>query len=183
MTTPRGLALIPVVGLVLVLTVIVAFTITISGQERQHAGKQVHNQTLQNAAESALQYGKAYLTSKVAFAVHADGGITESGWNDYLAFFVDNPALLDKQANIDATIAKIAAFDPKLIFTAPSGQTCFVYARDDMDEFPPAVNDPRRDNNQFIYVGAVCTVSTQGQNQPLVVELSAPLVYAAAGKY
>jgi hypothetical protein len=186
MKTARGIALIPVLALVLVLSIIVTLTIVITGQERGMAGKQVHNQTLLNATESALQYGRAYMASKAPWQVNAfDGGVAEVGWNNYLYYFVNNPAQLDTAAHIASTITAIQNFDPKLVYTGAAGYSCFIYARDDMDEFSPAANDPTRDNNGLIYVGAVCTLSTGASNQgsPLVAELSSPLIYAAAGKY
>ena len=171
----RGFAMFAVLGVVLLLSVIIAFTIQISGQERRQAGKGVHNQSLQNATESALQYAKNYFLAKYP------GG----GWDTYLSYFVTNPAVLDTGDHVATTIAAIAAFDPGLIppqGNAGTNYSCFIYARDDLDELDTA-NNPSHDNNQLIYVGAVCKVTPDAGRPPLVSELSAPLIFAAPGKY
>ena len=171
----RGFAMFAVLGVVLLLSVIIAFTIEISGQERRQAGKAVHNQSLLNATESALQYGKSYFLTKYP------GG----GWDTYLAYFVTNPAVLDTGAHLAATITAVKAFDPGLI--PPQGDpdsnySCFIYARDDVDELDTP-NNPSHDNNQLIFVGAVCAVAPVGTAAPLVAELSGPVIFAAPGKY
>ncbi len=171
----RGFALLITLGLVVLLTVIVTFALVIAGQEQRQSGKQVHNATMVNAAESALQFGASYLQTKYP----------ANGWDAYLGYFVDHPPVLDTSAHIAATMAAVAAFDPNLIVTNASGYSCFIYARDDMDEYGSGTNNPRHDNNQLIFVGAVCTSSTpaSNQNKPILAELQTPLIYVATGKY
>jgi hypothetical protein len=171
----RGFALFAVLGVVLLLTVIVAFTITISGQERSQAGKGVHNATLQSLTESTLQYGKGYFLSKYP----------NLGWNTYLAYFVNNPPVVNTATDFAATVTGIQNnLDVNLVPVVPAGYSCFLYARDDIDELTSAQNDMTTDKNQFIYIGAVCSISTSGSgtNAPLLAELSAPLMYVSPTK-
>ncbi len=168
---PGGFAIVAVLGVVLLLTLIVAFTLNITGAERAQAGKGVHNQTIMNATESALQYGKSYLLSKYP----------GKGWDTYLNWFVDHPAALGTSSDIASTLSAVQTLDANLLYT--SGQyNCFIYARDDIDELNGVANDPRKDNNQLIFVGAVCT-QTARFGRPLVAELSAPVSFISPGKY
>ena len=57
----------------------------------------------------------------------------------------------------------------------PAGYSCYIYARDDADELPPATPNPSRDNNQLIYIGAYCTGPAN-----TTAELSAPLLWDAS---
>ena len=176
----RGFTLIAVLSIVILLTVIVVFAIQLSGQERRQSGKDIHNQTLQNVTEGALQYGKSF------FALRYPGG----GWDRYLAFFVDQTALgtivINPSSSIPNTITTvIQPFDAGLIPPVPPGFNCFIYARDDVDEEDPAPNDMRHDNNQLIYVGAVCSQAAGGntQSQPLMAELVAPITFVSPRTY
>jgi hypothetical protein len=176
---PRGFALVAVLSVVILLTVIVVFAIQLSGQERRQVGKDIHNQTLQNVTEGALQYAKSF------FALKYPAG----GWDTYLALFVDQTAagkiVINPPSAIPATITFLTTQDPGLIPPVPAGFNCFVYARDDVDEEDPAPNDMRHDNNQLIYVGAVCSQDTSGsgQGQPLVAELVAPVTFVSPRTY
>ena len=141
-------------------------------------GKDIHNQTLQNVTEGALQYAKSY------FALKYPGG----GWDTYLSFFVDqtaaNKIVINPASAIPNTITTvIQPFDAGLIPPVPAGFSCFIYARDDVDEEDPAPNDMRHDNNQLIYVGAVCSQSVDPQGQPLVAELVAPVTFVSPRTY
>jgi hypothetical protein len=125
----RGIALVIVLSMVVLVAFAVAFAITMSGKDTRDNAKQIHNLTIQNVAEGSMQQARAFFSTNMLI------------WNTYLA--VPNPP--DKVAH------------PELYPTVPAGFSCYMYARDDADELPPAVNNPLRDNNQTIYIGSVCT--------------------------
>lgn len=182
---PRGFALFAVLGVVLLLSVIVAFTIQITAQERTQSGRQVLNQTLQNVTESALEYGKALMVSRYPITTDPSPPVgAHTGWDKYLGWFIDNPADLSSNAAIATYLSKVSAFDPSLIAPSPPGYSCFIYARDDIDEFPAVTNNnPRFDNNQLIYVGAVCSIADTSTGAPRIAELSATAMFVPTGAY
>jgi hypothetical protein len=152
----RGMAMIVVLSIVVVLTVIVGTAITLSGQDQRNTGKVVHNTSLQDTTESALQFARFFFTQNY------------SAWNTYLAYFTTA-----------RTLAQVQVAHPELMAPQPTGSnySCFIYAKDDVDELPPAVNNPSVDNNLRIFVGAVCTQTSSQNGTPLQSELVAPLEY------
>jgi hypothetical protein len=187
-----GMAMVVVLGIVIVLSVVVAFAITLSDRERRETGKLVHNITIQDMTESTLQRARGY------FAVNY--GLNGSGWNTYLAYFVSNPVILTPTGSQGPTLAQVttslaslntahpelmrcgpggscANIDPKML----AGYTCYMYLRDNADEFPPLANNPSQDNDLLVYVGAVCIETQQRAGSlsttPLIAELTAPLLY------
>jgi hypothetical protein len=125
-------ALVLVLTLVALLTVLVAFALTVSDQDRGEAGKQVKNTVMVEVAESALQYAKVFFFQRYNY------------WNTYLALdYTGLPTTLP------------AGFEDMLVPNLPTGFRCAIFARDDADELTTAPN-PNRDNNNRIYVGAVC---------------------------
>lgn len=182
-----GMAMVVVLGIVVVLSMVVAFAITMSGRERSATGKFVHNLNIQELTESTLQRARGY------FAINY--GPNGTTWNTYLAYFVDHPVILAPTPGAAPTLAKVNASiltlttdHPELLNpNVPSGFACWMYLRDNPDEFPPLPNNPRQDNDLLVYVGAVC-VQTQvstGSNQqsPLIAELTAPLLYNPTAQY
>ena len=167
----RGFAIFAVLGVVLVMATIVAFTIAISSKERTNAGKNVHNQNVHNATESALQFAKGYFVHQYP----------NGCWDRYLKYFVLHPPKTGSWADLSATVAAVKAFDPYLTPTE-SGFQCFLYARDDIDEVG-SPNDPTKDNNLFIFVGAVCGQQVPGRTAPLIAEVEAPLMFVQPTKY
>lgn len=183
-----GMAMMVVLGIVIVLSVVVAFAITLSGRERIETGKLVHNLSIQGMTESTLQRARGF------FALNY--GPNGSTWNTYLAYFVDNPVILTPVgqsqptfAQVNTSLATLNTNHPELINpNTPNGYTCYMYLRDNADEFPPLVNNPRQDNDLMVYVGAVCIETQQRAGSfsttPLVAELTAPLLYnPTAGQY
>jgi hypothetical protein len=140
----RGIALIVVLSMVVLLTLLVAFAMTVSNRDGAQAGKRIHNMTVQNVAEGGLQYARAFFS------------VNYLQWNTYLAL----------------TYPPLKANNPELFPAVPSGYSCYVYARDDADELPPAIANAARDNNFLIYIGASCT--GPGNTS---AELSAPLIW------
>jgi hypothetical protein len=151
------MALIVVLGAVVLLTALVAFAITVSNRDGAQAGKRIHNLTTQNVAEGALQYARALFSANY------------TTWSTYLALSYPFGA-------VGGAADTLKANRPELFPAVPSGYTCFVYARDDADEIPPATPDPTRDNNHLIYIGANCT----GPNGS-ASELTAVLLWDASG--
>jgi len=125
----RGMALVVVLSMVALVALAVVFAIKVSGKDMQDNGKQIHNLTVQNVAEGAMQQARAFYSKNML------------QWDSYLA--IRNPP--DRSAH------------PELYATVPAGFSCYLYARDDADELPPAVNDPFHDNNHTVYIGSVCT--------------------------
>jgi len=174
---PRGMALLPILLLILALTVVGAFAIKVSGTERAEAGKSVHNVSLQAMADTTLQLARNFFAARYG----QDG----KGWSPYLSYFVDNPVQLATRSNMTTYIAALRSAHPEVFVQLPdylsSNYDCFMYAQDNVDEYAPLVNDPRNDNDLLIYVGAVCAQRTQGgstESSQLISELSAPLLYS-----
>lgn len=157
----RGMALVVVLVMVAVITSMVAFAITVSGRDNTQAGKRVHNLSVQNVAEGALQYARAFFTTNYLYWNKGSG-------KGYLG--LTYPTSLSGSA-----AATFQTNNPELFPTVPAGYLCMVYARDDADELPPALPDPTHDNNQLIYVGAFCT----GPGN-IVAEVSAALIWDAS---
>ena len=150
-----GMALLVALAVVVLLAAVVAAAIGWSKNDRLNAGKAVHNLTVQDLSESTLQYGKSFFAQNYA------------AWNTYLAYFVTA-----------RTVAQVKTDHPELMASLPAGTgfDCFTYAKDDVDELPPAANNPNVDNNLRILVGAVCVQ----QNGTLQSELIAPLEFNPA---
>jgi len=145
----RGLAMVVVLSMVVLLTVLVAFAITVSNQDRGQAGKQISNTTVNTVLEASLQYGKGMFAANY---------LTSNKWGDYLA--------LD-YTGLPATVP--AGHNELVVPSLPGGYTCVVYARDNIDEQP---SNPNVDNDLRIFVGAVCQ-TPDGK----IAEISAPLDY------
>jgi Tfp pilus assembly protein PilV len=179
-----GMAMVIVLGVVVLLSIVVAFAINLSGRERRETGKLIHNATIQQMTESTLQRARGFFANNY--------GANGSTWNTYLAYFVDNPVILTPPSGTTAAtqitnaINALNSAHPELINpNTPAGYSCYMYLRDDMDEFGTA-NNPKQDNNHLVYVGAVCAqtaINLSQQSSPLVAELTAPLLYNPVLQY
>jgi hypothetical protein len=154
---PRGFALVIVLLVIVLLSGVLGGAILYSRQDRLHAAKSVHNLGIQQATETTLQFGRQFFARKQTFDV----------WSTYLSYFLSA-----------RTFTRVSADHPELIpqFPAGTNYNCFVYARDDVDELPPAAVNPSTDNNMRIFVGAVCATAA-GITPSLTAELIAPLEY------
>jgi|GEM_PF-1652126 len=182
---PRGVAILAVLAVVVLLTAVVVYAITLSQTERRQAGKEIHNVNMQQMTEATLQTARNFFAARYKPLPPLSA---TPNWNTYLAYFVANPVVLNPASVVQANIAKLKTDHPEL-FTcvssgpcsgASGGYDCFMYAQDNVDEFSPAPNNPSQDNDLFIYVGAVCAAQTLGGNTeraPLITELTAPLLY------
>lgn len=137
-TKHRGIALVVVLSMIVLIALVVAFAINVGGKDTRDGAKQIHNLTVQNVTEGAMQQGRVLFSKNQLL------------WDTYLA--ITYPLTVTP-----AAIATFAAANPTLAPAVPAGYSCYVYARDDADELPPAVNNPRHDNNHVIYIGAVCS--------------------------
>jgi hypothetical protein len=148
----RGFAMVMALGVIVLLLSVLAYAIAYSQQDRVHTGKSVHNATVQGLTESTLQFGRSFYTLNYPF------------WPTYLSYFLT-----------PRTAAQVKTDHPELVPPLPAGVgfDCYVYARDDVDELPPAANNPAVDNNLQIFIGAVCVQS--GAANPLQSELIAAL--------
>jgi type IV secretory pathway TrbL component len=169
---PRGMALLPIILLVLALSGVAAFALKVSGYERAEAGKSVHNVSMQTMADTTLQLGRNFFAARY------------SQWGTYLSYFVANPVQLASRSNMATYVAKLKTDHPELFVALPgylsANFDCFMYAQDNVDEFATK-NDPTVDNDLLIYVGAVCAQRNQGgsnESSQLIAELTAPLLYS-----
>jgi hypothetical protein len=165
---PRGVAILAVLAVVLVLTMTITFAITLSQHERREAGKSVHNTSMQTMADSTLQLARNFFAANYA------------NWTTYLTYFVQHPVQIDTPNNVKNYLNKLQGAHPELFAQAPAGYSCFMYVVDNVDELPPAANNPNQDNDLLVYVGAVCIQLDQGGNtegSQLVTELTAPLLF------
>ena len=62
----RGMALLMVLGVVVLLSVLVAVAMSWSKNDRSRSAKLVHNLTVQELAESTLQFGRGYYAQNYA---------------------------------------------------------------------------------------------------------------------
>ncbi len=155
----RGLALVVVLSMVTLLTVLVSFAIVVSNQDRTQASKQIYNADVNAALETSLQYGKAMFAANY---------ISSNQWSTYLALnYTGLPTTIPSGHNE----LKVPAA------ALPVNYTCVIYARDDFDE-APGLQNPSRDNNLRIFVGAVCQTP-----QGAIAEISAPLEYNPTQQY
>ena len=156
----RGMALLIVLGVVVLLSVLVAVAMSWSKNDRSRSAKLVHNLTVQELAESTLQFGRGYYAQNYAL------------WNTHLAYFVSA-----------RTVAQVKTDHPELIAPLPvgTGYDCFTYAKDDVDELPPNANNPAKDNNMTIFVGAYCLEQSAPPGRAaLQAELLSPLEFNPA---
>jgi len=156
----RGMALLIVLGVVVLLSVLVVVAMDWSKNDRSRAGKLVHNLTVQELAESTLQFGRGYYARNYAL------------WNTHLAYFVSA-----------RTVAQVKTDHPELVAPLPAGTgyDCFTYVKDDVDELPPNANNPARDNNMTVFVGAFCLEQSPPPGRAaLQAELLSPLEYNPA---
>jgi hypothetical protein len=185
-----GMAMVVVLGIVVLLSVVVAFAITMSGREQNETGKLVHNLSIQGLTESTLQRARNFFA--------ANYGPNGNTLNSYLAYFVTNPVKLVPSGSSSPTYAQVnAAIGPGGTLTAahpelinpntPAGYACYMFVRDNVDEFPPLANNPSRDNDLLVFVGAVCAQTAAGGGStattPVVAELTAPLIYNNGQQY
>src|SRR5258708_29009939 len=145
------MAMLVVLAIVTLVTILVAFAIMQGGRERAQAAASIHALKLEDITESSLQYARGFFAQ-----------LPYAKWNTYLA--VAYPP-------VQATYPELYPPMP-----ANSNYSCYIYARDDEDEFPPAVPNPKVDNNLRIFVGAVCS-QPAADSVPVTAELSAPLEY------
>jgi len=157
-TGPRGQALVVVLTLTTIMTALVAAAILYSGMDERSTAKNIHNTSMQDMTEASLQFARSFFTQNF------------TTWGTYLAYFTTTH-----------TTAQILAAHPELFptFTTGTPYTCYIYARDDVDELPPATNNPSVDNNLRIFVGAVCSLTNPPKTlvNPQPAEMSAPLEY------
>jgi hypothetical protein len=156
------MVLVIVLGVMVLLSALVVSAMAWSKGDRTRTAKLVHNLGNQQLAESTLQFGRGYYAQNYA------------KWNTYLDYFASA-----------RTVAQVKADHPEVMAPIPadSGYDCFSYAKDDVDELPPAANNPKVDNNLRIFVGAYCLErAPPPERAALQVELMAPLEYNPASR-
>jgi hypothetical protein len=158
----RGAALLLVLGVVVLLTFLVVAAMAWSKSDRTRTGKLIHNQTVQELADSTLQFGRSFYGQQAIYLK----------WDTYLTYFLPS-----------RTVAQVKTDHPEVMPPLPagSGYDCFAYAKDDLDELPPNVNNPQHDNNMHIFVGAFCLEQSPPPGRAaLQAEIIAPLDFNPA---
>ncbi len=146
----RGSALLVAAGLTTVLLVVVAGLIYFATQSRLRAIGVSRAVSRISCTESGLQLARAYY------------GRNYSMWN---STFLPNPTVYNAGDAIarDLTArANLLSTNPELFadLDGDGAPDVYLYVRDNYDEFLPNPNNPNRDNDLNVIVGAMCISST-----------------------
>lgn len=138
-----------VVGLLAVLMVMVALLVSYVSGQRQRAIGHTRAQSRESCAQSGLQLARSYF------------GRNFASWNSYLS----DPRYDALAVGFSRAPEDLAALRNQLphLFADLDGNgesDVLLFVRDNQDEFPPAVPNPGRDNDQNVIVGAVCISTT-----------------------
>ena len=99
------MTLLIVLGVVVLLTVLVAVSMSWSKNDRSRMGKLVHNLTVQELAESTLQFGRGYYAQNYA------------AWNTHLAYFVSARTVAQVKAWSSASLTRSGVTSTETFFT------------------------------------------------------------------
>jgi len=145
-SSQRGSALLTAAALTTVLLVVVAGLMYYASRSRDRAVAISRANSRLSCAESGLQLARAYYGRNYAF------------WN---STFLPNPAVY----NVSVSMARTTTFqtaNPQLFADLDGdGQPdVYLFIHDNYDEFWPNANNPNRDNDLNVIVGAACVSST-----------------------
>ncbi len=142
----RGSALLTAAAFTTLLMLVVAGLMYYASRSRSRAVAIARGSSRVSCAESGLQLARAYYGRNYAF------------WN---STFLPNPAVY----NATVSTARTASFqtaNPQL-FADLDGDglpDVYLFVHDNYDEFLPNLNNPNRDNDLNVIVGAACISST-----------------------
>ena len=139
-TRQRGSALLTVVILTGVMLFMVLGVLMYAQQGRSRAIRTSRKADRASCSEAGLQLARAY------FGTHY------AQWNTYLA----DPAHYHAASPSPATGPAELYVD----LDSDGVPDVYLYVRDNADELPPAPDNPARDNDQVVIVGAQCISST-----------------------
>jgi hypothetical protein len=182
-TRDRGSALLTTMLIGGVMLMFVAGLMLYASQQRSRAIASARGMTRLSCAEAGLQLARNFFGRNVP------------QWNTFLS----NPSTYDPVAASWITTAGLSPANPRSsalqlahpeLFADLDGDgspDVYIYVRDNADELPPAVNNPMRDNDLTVIVGAVCISSTMlprlgnGQQDPTLIQVEGLLGYSVAG--
>jgi len=174
----RGSALLTAAALTIVLLVVVAGVIYYATQSRLRAITVSRGVARISCTESGLQVSRAYF------------GRNYSLWNSK---FLPNPGVYNALATARDPLLRppLMASNPELFadLDGDGKPDVYIYVRDNADELQPVANNPSRDNDLNVIVGAMCISETltprhdngQISKQPMLAE--ALLSYNPNGNY
>lgn len=151
----RGSALLVAMVLSAVLLMLVAGLMLYAGAERRRAVSEAHGMIRVGCAEAGLQLARAYFAGQGA-----------QKWNAFLSDPIDYNPVPSTWNTSPATPgdpnSHVRKNHPELFFDldGDGAPDVYIYVRDNQDELPPAPNNWARDNDQNVYVGAMCISST-----------------------
>lgn len=159
-TPQRGSTLLTAMVMVTVVLGMLAGILSYAMAQRQFAANYARNTDMMTCAESGLQLARTYYARNF------------TNWNSYLsqpniynpirmATFNNPSSTPPGPADISAT-SPLRISNPELFIDVDGDNQAdvFIYIRDNQDELPPAVDNPLRDNDQNVIVGAVCISNT-----------------------
>jgi type II secretory pathway pseudopilin PulG len=182
----HGSSLISVMVMVAVILVLLASLLSYAVSQRAAAIKHARGANQLTCAESGIQLARTYFARNFL------------NWNTYLGQpNIYNP-IQTSWNNPSSTPPGPANFGPGSplrtsnpeLFIDVDGDNLpdvYIYIRDNQDEFPPAVDNPLRDNDQNVIVGAICISTTMapsvapGQTTPPPMQIESILSYNVGG--
>jgi hypothetical protein len=169
----RGSAMLVTYSLMAILMIMVLGLMAYAFQRRQQAVFVARSMNRWSCAEAGLQLAKNYF------------GRNFGNWNTYLnnpsvynpvqASYNTHPAPCNHGGNpavppagqdtcnfTGAAVAAIQGIDPNLFadLDGDGKMDVYIYIRDNADELPPAPQNYLQDNDQNVYVGAICISQT-----------------------
>ena len=161
-TPQRGSTLLTAMVMVTVVLGMLAGILSYAMAQRQFAANYARNTDMMTCAESGLQLARTYYARNFI------------NWNNYLsqpniynpiqmATFNNPSSTPPGPADISLT-SPLRLSNPELFIDVDGDNQpdVFIYIRDNQDELPPAADNPLRDNDQNVIVGAICISTTMG---------------------
>jgi type II secretory pathway pseudopilin PulG len=178
--TQRGSSLISVMVMVTVILVLLASMLAYAVSQRAAAIRYSRAANQLTCAESGIQLARTYFARNFV------------NWNTYLSQpNIYNPIQTswnNPPANFGPG-SPLRASNPELFIDVDGDNLpdVYIYIRDNQDEFPPAVDNPLRDNDQNVIVGAICISTTMapsvapGQTTPPPMQVESILSFNVGG--
>ncbi len=178
--SPRGSSLISVMVMVAVILVLLASMLAYAVSQRAAAIRYSRAANQLTCAESGIQLARTYFARNFL------------NWNAYLS----QPSIYNPiQASWNNPPANfgpgspLRASNPELFIDVDGDNfpDVYIYIRDNQDEFPPAPDNPLRDNDQNVIVGAICISTTMapsvapGQTTPPPMQIESILSFNVGG--
>lgn len=158
----RGFAMLVALMLMALLALIAIAVLAMSSESRRRAIKLTRTEVRESCAFSGLTYARTYFGNN--FTSWSTFLSTPNKYNPMNLPTTTTPAWGAAKADLSSTssVAAIQATHPQLFLDLDSDAKAdvYIFIRDNYDEFPPAVPNFQRDNDQNVIVGALCISST-----------------------